>query len=166
MTFKPHRQRVGGFTIIEVLMSLAILSVILGIALPTYSEHQQRVNISLAQKDLVKIAMRLETHMSLHYQYPEYLSDIGMDIEDPWGNPYQYLNLDDVDPSSGEVTTGAKGPKPKARKKRNLKPLNTDFDLFSMGQDGTYRPNVSAKESVDDIIRADDGDYLDYAGDY
>ena len=166
MPLAANRRRGGGFTMIEVLMILAIVSVLLGIALPTYEEYRNRVDISIAKKDMVQIALKLEKYQALHYRYPEYLDDIDVDLKDPWGNEYQYLNLDDVDPNSGKIKTGDKGPKPQARKKRNLKPLNTDFDLFSRGVDGEYRPNVSARQSLDDIIRADDGDYIDYAADY
>ena len=161
-----HQKSGAGFTIIEILMGLAILSVLLGIVLPTYQEHRNRVDIAMAKKDIVMISQRLERFHSLNYHYPEYLSDVGFNRQDPWGNEYQYLNLDDVDPKSGKIKDGSKGPKPSARKKRNLKPLNTDYDLFSMGKDGDYRPNVSAQSSLDDIIRADDGDYIDYAEDY
>ena len=39
-----HQKSGAGFTIIEILMGLAILSVLLGIVLPTYQEHRNRVD--------------------------------------------------------------------------------------------------------------------------
>ena len=166
MRFFRSQRSGAGFTTIEILMALAILSIILAIGIPTYSEHRKRVMIATAKKDIVLISQRLEKYQSLNYRYPEYLVDLGIDMQDPWGNDYQYLNLDDVDPESGVVKEGGKGPKPSARKKQNLKPLNTDYDLFSMGEDGEYSANVSAANSLDDIIRADDGGYIEYAADY
>ena len=46
---------------------------------------------------------------------------------DPWGNLYQYLNLSD--PTIKDI-------KGKARKDRNLVPINSDYDLYSTGKDG------------------------------
>ena len=134
--------------------------------MPTYSEHRKRTLVAIAKKDIVLITQRLERFHALNYRYPEYLSDLGIDMQDPWGNNYEYLNLADVDPNSGIIREGSNGPKPQARKKRNLKPLNTDYDLFSRGEDGVYRANVSHGESLDDIIRADDGAFIEYAADY
>ena len=154
------------FTTIELMIVLAILGVIAAVALPAYSNYQQRVLIGQCKADISGIAQRLEKFKAFNYTYPEYLADLGNVPEDPWGNDYQYLNLADVDPTTGKVATGEKGPKPTARKKQNLKPLNTDFDLFSIGEDGSYKPNVSAGASLDDCIRADDGAYIGLAGDY
>ena len=161
-----YRKSGSGFTAIEILIALAIISVILAIGLPTYSEHRKRVLIAEAAKDIVLISQRLEKYHSFNYRYPEYLDDMGLDMQDPWGNDYQYLNLADVDPDSGTVQAGGKGPKPTPRKKQNLKPLNTGYDLFSMGEDGVYMSNVSHKTSLDDIIRADDGAFVGAAADY
>ena len=73
---------------------------------------------------------------------------------DPWGNPYQYLNV---------TTTKNKG---NVRKDRNLVPINSDYDLYSMGKDGTSQPPLTAKASRDDIIRANSGKFVGLAADY
>ena len=164
---KPYQQSSQlGMTLIEILIALGILSVLAAVALPSYTEHKKRVMISQAKADITEISQRLEKYRAFNYAYPEYLSDMGSVPKDPWGNSYAYLNLDDVDPNSGKIKTGGKGPKPQARKKKNLKPLNTDYDLFSVGPNGEYSPNVSAKDSIDDVIRADDGAYIGMAGEY
>jgi general secretion pathway protein G len=45
-------------------------------------------------------------------------------------------------------------------------PLNSDFDLYSKGRDGKSKPNLAAKVSYDDIIRANDGEYVGIASEY
>jgi general secretion pathway protein G len=50
-----------------------------------------------------------------------------------------------------------------ARKDRFLVPLNSTFDLYSMGKDGESQPPVSARVSHDDIIRANDGGFVGLA---
>ena len=158
--------RSRAFTIIEIMLALAILSILMTIALPRYWDRQDEMDRLECKRKIVMLSQRLETYNAFNYGYPEYLTDIGFTEKDPWGNDYQYLNLDDVDPKSGKIKTGGKGPKPSARKKKNLKPLNTDYDLFCMGPDGDYKPNVSAKASLDDVIRADDGAFIDLAENY
>ena len=166
MQLMRYRQSGSGFTAIEILITLAIISVILAIGVPTYSEHRKKVMNAECAKDLVMISQRLEKYHSFNYEYPEYLVDMGISMEDPWGNPIQYLNLSDIDPVSGAVQAGSKGPKPTPRKKQNLKPLNTDYDLFCVGPNGVYMPNISHKDSLDDVMRADDGAFLGLAADY
>jgi general secretion pathway protein G len=86
---------------------------------------------------------------------PDSLSDVGQGgARDPWGNPYRYTNLE---------TLKGNG---KARKNKNLVPINSDFDLYSMGKDGASASPLTAKASRDDIIRASDGRFVGLASDY
>ena len=100
---------------------------------------------------------------------------IGKARLDPWGNPYQYLRL--LDPESGGTGGGGKGGKggkgggggggkEKAWKDHFLVPLNTDYDLYSMGPDGRSVAPLTAAASRDDIVRADDGEFVDEAVKY
>ena len=45
-------------------------------------------------------------------------------------------------------------------------PINTDYDLYSMGKDGQSAPALTAQKSRDDIIRANDGAYIGPAAGY
>lgn len=49
---------------------------------------------------------------------------------------------------------------------RSLHPLNSDFDLYSMGKDGNTAKPITAKISQDDIIRANDGGFVGLARRY
>lgn len=53
-------QRVDGFTLVELLVCLSLIGILLGIALPVYQEHIQRVRRVDAQKSLVELAQSLE----------------------------------------------------------------------------------------------------------
>lgn len=53
-----------------------------------------------------------------------------------------------------------------SRRDRNMLPLNTDFDLFSIGPDRSSAAAITAPESLDDVIRADDGGFIGVAREY
>ena len=56
--------------------------------------------------------------------------------------------------------------KEKRRKDRFLVPLNKEYDLYSMGKDGKSQPPLTAKESYDDIVRANNGIYIGQASQF
>jgi general secretion pathway protein G len=73
------------------------------------------------------------------------------------GNPYEYLAVFGMDKTEIDG---------KWRKDRFLIPLNTDFDLFSMGQDGVSKPPLTSQDSWDDIVRANNGGFVGLAHKY
>jgi len=80
---------------------------------------------------------------------PDSLADVGYDGKaDMWGRSYEYLNLRNLKGNG------------KARKDKSLAPLNSDFDLYSVGPDGMSEPALSNKASRDDIVRARDGRFV------
>jgi general secretion pathway protein G len=52
------------------------------------------------------------------------------------------------------------------RKDRFLAPINTDFDLYSMGPDGESRAQLNVAASRDDVIRAANGSYFGVAQEF
>ena len=45
-------------------------------------------------------------------------------------------------------------------------PVNSDFDLYSMGADGESSAPFTAKNSHDDVVRANNGAFIGLAEDY
>lgn len=169
------RRSTHGFTLLEIMISMGIVALIMAIALPSYRDSQEKAKIAIAIAEIQEISQKLEKKRILDYAYPSSLAAIGWNRLDPWGNAYQYLDLTTFDDKgkSAEKTKGkdkdkggGDGPKVKPRKDKNLKPLNTDFDLFSMGADGDYKDTLSAAASRDDIVRANDGTFIGLAVDY
>ena len=114
----------------------------------------EETRISEAKVDIFGLEVKINYFQVSHLSYPDTIDDIGGAPLDPWGNPYQYLNVQTV-----------KG-KGKVRKDHNLVPINSDYDLYSMGKDGRSVSPLTAKHSRDDIIRANDGEYVGLAEDY
>jgi len=143
-----------GFTLIELLISLAIMGTLAGMATIAYKRILFEAQNTLAVNDLRTIQNHITIYEQENGALPESLDDLGMGpFKDPWGNPYQYQDLDSVPPG-------------KARKDHFLVPLNEDYDLWSMGPDGKSVPPLTSKHSRDDIIRANSGAYIGSAANY
>jgi len=137
---------------------MAIIGTVASIAIPAYQDYAGNAKTAVAIADIQNIGRLLYNYYSDNNKYPSSLTVINADtILDPWKNPYEYFNLSD--PSIKK----AKG---KARKDHNLVPINSDFDLYSMGKDGTSASPLTAKESQDDIVRASDGRFIGLASKY
>src|SRR5437667_10768918 len=66
MTSPHHRtqdRRETGFTLIEVMMGLAIIAILTVIALPSYSNYLARVNRSAAAQFMMDVANRQEQYL-------------------------------------------------------------------------------------------------------
>ena len=147
------------FTLVELLVTIAIMAIVSTIAVPAYTDYSERIKVEQATLDISKIEMRIESFIptgSSHY--PNSLAEVGMDsLLDPWGNPYQYLN---------HSNPNIKGINGKIRKDHNLHPISSDYDLYSMGKDGNSQSPLTAKASRDDIVRANNGRFIGLASKY
>lgn len=63
----------------------------------------------------------------------------------------------------GGGSSGGGGGGAQPRKDRFLVPINSDYDLYSVGPDGASAAPLTAATSRDDIIRASDGAYVGVA---
>ncbi|WP_255516372.1 prepilin-type N-terminal cleavage/methylation domain-containing protein [Luteimonas suaedae] len=147
-----RRRRIAGFTLVELVIAMAILMVIAMLAIGQFSDYVERSKVATAKADIVAISHDIERYRIIHGALPGSLAGVGRaGYLDPWERPYHYQDL-----------TG-KGAKGKARKDKRLNPLNSDFDLFSAGKDGVFKTQVDNKDSLDDVIRARDGAFIDLA---
>ncbi len=141
-----------GWTLIELLYVLAILGTLVAIATPQLRGYRDKARVARAAGDIEAIQADLAGHELLGAGLPETLAEIGRgSILDPWGNPYQYLKF-----PSGLVPGSA-------RKDMFLIPINTSYDLYSMGEDGQSQAALTVPVSKDDVIRANDGGFIGLA---
>ena len=144
-----------GFTLIEVLIALAILGIVASLAAGAYNRYRERALVGQAVVEIGAMATAIKLREGDTRDLPDSLADVGFgDKLDPWGRPYQYLNL---------ATLKGNG---MARKDKKLAPLNTDFDLYSMGKDGNSLAPLNPPVSRDDIVRARDGRFIGLAADF
>lgn len=125
-----HRCKAAGFTLIEVMVVVVILSILAAIVVPRVMDRPDEARIVKAKQDIQALESALNLYRLDNYNYPT--TEQGLQAlvarpttppepsnwkaggyvdqmpTDPWGNPYQYL-------SPGQ---------------------HGDFDLYSMGADG------------------------------
>ena len=153
--FARARAKLRGLTVVELTVALGILGVLTAIAVPAYQDYRTRIRNDQARRDIAVIAAGVDRYQQDSRAYPSTLAEAGMgSLLDPWGRPYQYLSMS---------VPGARG---HARKDHALVPINTDFDLYSMGPDGRSAPPLTAQMSRDDIVRANNGAFIGPASEY
>ena len=133
---------------------VALIAILATIAVVVYGNITERARIARAMADIVTIDSEISTFEMMNERLPNDLGEINRaTFLDPWGNPYQYLNF----AVSGNAN---------CRKDHALHPLNTEFDLYSKGKDGQSQAPLTSPQSQDDIIRANDGQYVGLASSY
>jgi len=193
---KSPISRREGFTIVEVAIVVAIIGLLAVISGSSYLSYIEKVRVASAIASIRAIAVEFDDFVRSEKPLPASLAEIGLgDKRDPWGNKFEYLPFPTTAPgagggdndgganSSGSAGGGgggnpsgngnAGGSAPiggsylgSARKDHFLVPLNSDYDLYSVGKDGKSRAPLSAPDSADDVIRANDGAYIGLAAHY
>ncbi|MCU7827895.1 MAG: prepilin-type N-terminal cleavage/methylation domain-containing protein [Candidatus Thiodiazotropha sp. (ex Myrtea sp. 'scaly one' KF741663)] len=156
MRSTSRKSETGGFSIAELMLAMAILTIVSAIAIPMYQGYVATAEMGSVIQEMKQVELILENYKLDTKAYPASLDEVGVNMLDPWGNPYQYLPIE----GAGNKAKGHQ------RKDHNLVPINSDFDLYSMGEDGASSPPLTAKSSRDDIVRANNGGFYGYGKDY
>jgi general secretion pathway protein G len=162
-------RRSWGFTLIEIMIVLAIIGILSVITGSKYLLYIEKVRVASAIASIRAIEVQLDDYVRSEKPLPATLAEIGMDDKfDPWGYPFEYLPFPTTAPGNGKSGGDPNGGSyiGSARKDHFLVPLNSDYDLYSVGKDGKTHPPLSAPDSADDVIRANDGAYIGLAANY
>ena len=136
----------------------------MGIAAPSYTQALEAARVTWAIGDVRAIANDLLAFRIRNGPAPDSLAEVDYVLHrDPWGNPYVYSKFAT---GPGKGGKGGKGGVGGARKDKFLVPLNSLYDLYSVGKDGESVPPLTAKASWDDIIMANDGGFVGLAKDF
>jgi general secretion pathway protein G len=149
------RHTCEGFTIVELIIVTAVLLILAAMAIPSMQSAIAAAKISRTVGDVRTIGQAALGYYAEYGAAPNNLVDIGYDEQvDPWGNHYQYLGFTSTT-TIAQMRTDSFGV-----------PINTFFDLYSMGADQQTTGSLAAPQSQDDVIWANDGVYMGLASNY
>ena len=149
-----EKDRCQGITLVELVFIMLILVTIAAIGFPAYTKYRDNARLTQAISDLRTMEHDILIYQAYSGTFPTSLADVGdNNLLDPWGYPYRYLNISLA--QQGAVRTDQHG-----------NPLNTDFDLYSVGADGQTNPQINYPTSLDDVIRALNGAYIGLASEF
>jgi general secretion pathway protein G len=137
----------------NVLVMLAATLVVGSFAIPAFNGYVARSRVARAVSDIGTMSLKLHQWQRSGNTLPRTLAEAGIGTVDPWGRPYVYLRAADASRSQ-------------LRKDGELVPLNTDFDLYSLGPDGISALALPAAPSRDDVVRAANGAFIGVAASY
>ena len=159
-----------GFTFVEIVISLFIIGILAVIAIPAYTNYVDRSLVKLSIKNIRILEQSIKAFEFDNMRLPNGLNELGP-VEmlgvngdsftqsppflDPYGNAFRYLNFANEPPGW-----------PNCRTDQVDKPLSLDYDLYSMGADGVTQKKLNHNRSLDDIVRARSGKFVDLATKY
>jgi general secretion pathway protein G len=147
------------FTLMEMIIVVALIGTLSAIVVPMYMDYLDDARQTRTMFEIMNLEKAIDGYQERNGVYPSALDQVqgfqGVRLNDPWGTPYQYLRI------AGESKLPGGH-----RKDKFLVPLNSDYDLFSMGKDRDSRAPLTARPSWDDVIRAADGDFVGLASEY
>ena len=152
--------KIWGVTLVELLVVVAVLATLAGLGVAGYSSYRDTARINTSKQEIIEIAGLIDRYKLTTGNWPVSLDNINQQNRiDPWGNNYIYAPIPAL---IGNIVVGGTN----IRQDANQRPINTFYDLYSMGIDGETQSNISAAVSKDDVIRARDGDFIGLASDY
>jgi general secretion pathway protein G len=136
-------------------LAVALAGVLLlgSFAIPAFNGYVERARVARAVSDIGTLSLQLYRWERDTSILPASLAEAGLTGDDPWGRPYVYRRAADARQTE-------------LRKDGELVPLNSDFDLYSLGPDGVSALALPAAPSHDDVVRAANGAYIGLAVNY
>lgn len=81
VAMKNRTIKSSGFTLIEILITVAIVGILAGIAYPSYTDYVKRSNRSEGQRELLRLANIEEQGYIDHRSYTSDMTDLGMNAD-------------------------------------------------------------------------------------
>ena len=149
----------AGFTLVEMIGVVAVIGVLAALGVTSSRNALTRGRNAQAIAEIMELAVLLNEYRATYDSLPIKLAGIGRrGLRDPWGKRYVYHRISDLIADPNDAL--------EPRKDRFLKPVNTDYDLYSKGADGRSRQDMNAGKSLDDIVRAFDGGFVGIGEDF
>lgn len=124
-------------------------------AVPSVFQYLEDAKYARAVRDVDSFFKSATYHKAKSGDFPFSWEDLGYSNppRDPWSNEYILNNHDNTDAGHW-------------RKDGPVVPINSYIDIFSPGPNGDWDPNIISTPSKDDVIIANDGQYIGKASDF
>ncbi len=99
-------RRIGGFTLVELMITVVVLAIIVGIAVPSYQQQVRKSRRADARNAILDLAGREERFLSISNSYSQTPADMGYAAAFPLtvNNGYYRLTVTVPDPAQPGVT--------------------------------------------------------------
>ena len=139
----------NGFTLVELIVVVGIIGVLATTAIPAFSKYIKTTRNNTCIADIRTIDKAIGAYYIDKGVLPptaSFLSSIGMSNQlDPWKRSFAYLNLSDAGAVPLDDIAG--------------NPLNTDYDLYSKGENNSSSAAAGDPNNADDIVRSNNGSF-------
>jgi general secretion pathway protein G len=110
MAHSRHSRGQQGFTIIELMIAVTIVGALAGLAIPNYLGYLDKARLARCIAEIRYISRAVDSYKAANESLPNTLAEVGAgEIVDPWGNPYEYLNIADLTLPGGGGGNGNAG---------------------------------------------------------
>lgn len=175
-----EKLRYRGFTLIELMAAMGIVFVLASMAVVSFKGMREKARVALAIADIKNMYNAILAFDEENERYPSTLNELVPDYYkkiplDPWGSPYKFLNFsapsqkkenNEKGKSDHESHNENDSNMGQRRKDGPIVPINTQFDLYSIGPDKKTSPSIRSSTGRDDVILANDGAFIGVAADY
>lgn len=79
-----------GFTLIELMITVAVVAILAAIAYPSYTQHVQKGRRESAKAELLSFVQNLERHYAIKYTYDASLADLSIPTQIPANGAAHY----------------------------------------------------------------------------
>ncbi|QNP47143.1 type IV pilin protein [Diaphorobacter aerolatus] len=95
-------KRMNGFTLVELMITVACIAILAALAFPSYSEYMRRARRTDAKNAVLEVAGRQERFYSIHNRYAKTAAELGYAalpavVQSSGGSSYYQLSVDFID---------------------------------------------------------------------
>jgi general secretion pathway protein G len=156
----PRRVEISsnkGFSLVELITVIGIIAALAAMTIPAFNNYVNNSKKARAASEIRTLSTEISGYYLDRGYNPATLADINRpNYKDPWKRDYVYYNFTATPVLPLPLAPAAQAP---LKDFINI-PINTDFDLYSLGQDGNTAEVAGVAVTDDDIARFNNGSHV------
>ena len=146
-----------GFSLVELITVIGIIAALAAMAIPAFNNYINNSKNARAASEIRTLSTEISGYYLDKGSNPATLTDINRpNFKDPWKRDYVYYNFAAIPALPLPLAPAAQAPLKDFLSISN----NTDYDLYSLGQDGNTAEVAGVTVTDDDIARFNNGGYV------